>query len=246
MPVLRSGPLAAWANAHLAGRVGIDQVVDAVTGRDAAHRVESLPDGGATLLDLLTAWRRDGGPVRCALPVAGDVRGLAGPATYRSAALVAGEAVATAALGAVPDVVDYAPSSNPSAVTWQVFALEPAPADHLSVADAQYELTGAIRESASALAAAQVAQPLPGDDALHAARRAGERVNLPPGFPQRAVTLLAQAERIAAIVDLALVDPLGGAVDRIGIGDRDAALRPLATAARRARMAAYNATAGLP
>jgi hypothetical protein len=244
VPVRRSGPLAAWANACLAGRVSLDQVVDAVTARDAPHVVVGLPDTGGVrpLVDLLVAWRRTGGPVRCVLPEPGDVRGLAGPAAFRTAALEAGEAVGTAELGAVPHVVDHAPSSSPTSVTWQVFVLEPAPVDHQSVPDAQYELTTAVRESAAALAAAQVAQPLPDDAALHEARRAGERVNLPPGFPQQAVTLLAQAERVGAIVDLARADALGGAVDRYGVHSRDDALRPLALAARRARVVAYNAT----
>ena len=38
-----------------------------------------------------------------------------------------------------------------------------------------------------------------------------------------------------------LDDPLGGAVDQHGIAARAAALRPLATAVRRARVAAFNA-----
>ena len=80
-------------------------------------------------------------------------------------------------------------------------------------------------------------------DPLHEARRAGERLNLPPGFPARAVALVAQAERLQAVLDLALADPIGGAVDRAGIAARTAALRPLATAVRRARVAGYNALA---
>jgi hypothetical protein len=242
----RSGPLAAWTNAWLAGRVSIDQVVDAVTGRDARHAVTGLPDGptAGALTDLLISWRRDGGPVRCVLPEPGDVRGLAGPADHRAAALTAGESVGTARLGAVPHVVVHAPSSNPTSVTWQVFVLAAVPDDPQSVPDAQFELTAAIRGSAAELAQAQVTQALPGDaDALHDARRAGERLNLPPGHPQRAVSLLAQSQRVDAVVRLARLDPLGGAVDRTGARSRDEALRPLALVVRRARVVAYNAIA---
>jgi hypothetical protein len=245
--VVRSGPLAAWAAAFFAGRVSVDQAADAVAGDDAPHQVGGLPAYDAELVPLrevLVAWRRGGASVRAVLPVAGDVRGLPGPAEFRSAALEHGEAVVGAGLGVVPDVVDYSPSSAPTTVLWQAFETEPAPVDHLSVADAQYELTTVIRESASALSAADVAGWVDDiADTLHDARRAGERLNLPPGFPPRAVALLAQAERLQAVLDLAFSDPTGGAIDRTGIAARTAALRPLATAVRRARIAGYNAEA---
>jgi catechol 2,3-dioxygenase-like lactoylglutathione lyase family enzyme len=244
---LRSGPLAAWAAAFFAGRVSIDQAADAVAGTDAPHQVGGLPAYDVELVPLrevLVLWRRAGGGVRCVLPVAGDVRGLPGPAPFRSAALERGEAVVGGGLGVVPTVIDYAPSSAPSTVLWQAFATEPAPRDDLSINDAQYELTTAIRESASALSAADVAGWVDDiADTLHDARHAGERLNLPPTFPARAVALLAQAERLQAVLDLAFADPSGGAVDRTGIAARADALRPLATAVRRARMAGYNAEA---
>jgi hypothetical protein len=245
---VRSGPLAAWAAAFFAGRVSVDQAADAVTGRDAPHQVGGLPAFDyelAPLREVLIAWRRRGGAVRVVLPVAGDVRGLPGPAAFRSAALEQGEAVAGPGLGVVPERIDYSPSSAPPTVLWQAFEIEPAPIDHISLADAQYDLTTAIRESASALSAADVAGWMDDiADTLHDARRAGERLNLPPGFPPRAVALLAQAERLQAVLDLAFTDPTGGAIDRTGIAARTAALRPLATAVRRARVAGYNAEAG--
>lgn len=247
MSVTRSGPLASWSNALFAGQVTIDQVIDAVTGRDAPHGVGNLPGCDADpvpLRDLLTVWRRAAAPVRAVLPVAGDVRGLAGPAAFRSAALDVREAAAAAGIGVVPHIVDFAPSSAPTTVLWNAFAIDPAPMDHQSVEDAQYELSTAIRDSATALAAADVARWMADiADALTDARRAGERLNLPPGFPPRAVALLAQAERLRAVLDLALADPVGGAVDCVGIAARDAALRPLALAVRRARVAGYNAGA---
>jgi hypothetical protein len=241
------GPLAAWSAAFFAGRVSIDQVVDAVTGPDAPHQVGGLAAFDVELVPLrevLVAWRRTGGSVRAVFPVAGDVRGLPGPAQFRSAALEHGQAVVGRRLAVVPDVIDYAPSSAPSTVLWQAFDTEPAPVDHQSLADAQYDLTTAIRESASALSAADVAGWIDDiADTLHDARHAGERLNLPPGFPSRAVTLVAQAERLQAVLDLAFGDPTGGAIDRTGIAARTEALRPLAVAVRRARVAGYNAEA---
>ena len=247
MSGVRSGPLAAWAAAFFAGRVSVDQAADAVTGGDAPHQVGGLPAFDFELVPLrevLIAWRRTGGSVRVVLPVAGDVRGLPGPAAFRSAALDYGEAVAGPGLGVVPESIDYSPSSAPPTVLWRAFETEPTPIDHLSLADAQYDLTTAIRDSASALSAADVAGWVDDiADTLHDARRAGERLNLPPGFPPRAVALLAQAERLQAVLDLAFGDPTGGAIDRTGIAARTSALAPLATAVRRARVAGYNAEA---
>jgi len=242
--VLRSGVLAAWSAAFFAGRVSLDQVVDAVTADDAPHRVSGGADDGAPLHEVLATWRRGCGSVRLVLPVAGDVRGVPGPAAFKAAALEQGEGVVGPGLGIVPEVVDYYPSSAPPTVTWQAFELEPAPADFVAVADAQYELTTAIRETATALFAADVAGGVDDiADALQDARRAGEHLHLPPGFPARAIGLLAQAERLQAVLDLAFADPAGGAVDRMGMAARTSALRPLATAVRRARLAGYNADA---
>jgi len=176
------------------------------------------------------------------LPVAGDVRGLPGPAQFRSCALDAGEAVVGGGLGLVPDVVERYPSSVPATVVWQAHTVDDPPPDPLSVAEAQHDLTEAIREAATALSAADVAGWIDDvGDALADARRAGERLDLPPGFPSPAVRLLAQAERLHAVLGLAALDPAGGAIDRDGIAARTDALRSLATAVRRARLAAYNA-----
>lgn len=250
MTRLRSGPLAAWASAWLAGQAASDEVLRAVALGDAPHQVGGLGAFDAELVPLsevLIGWRRAGGPVRLVLPVAGDVRGLPGPAEFRSAALEAGEAVHGGGVGLVPQVIDHAPSSAPTTVLWQAFQTDPAPPDYLSVPDAQHDLTTAIRESATALSAADVAGWM--DDIaeeLHDARRAGERLNLPPGHPPRAVALVAQAERLQAVLDLAAQDPTGGAIDRTGIAARIESLRPLGVAVRRARLAGYNALADGP
>lgn len=245
--VARSGPLAAWTCSWLLGQVSLDQVVDAVTATDAPHRVAGLDVFGlepVSLRDLLIAWRRAGAPVRLHLPVPGDVRGVPAPEEFRAAALDAGEAVSGGGVGVVPEITEYFPSSAPTTVEWQAVTVGPPPPDHLDVADAQYELTTAVRECASALAAADVASSRDRiGSALTDARRAGERLNLPPGFPPRAVAMVAQSERLQAVLDLALSDPAGGAVDRFGMSARSSALRPLAAAVRRARICAYNALA---
>jgi hypothetical protein len=245
---LRSGPLAAWTSAWLAGAAASDEVLRATIGHDAAHHVQGLPDAdeqAVPLSEALIAWRRAARAVRVVLPVAGDVRGLPGPADFRSAALEAGEAVHGGGIGLVPEIVDNPLSSAPTTVFWRAFAVEDPPPDVLSVPEAQHDLTEAIRESASALSAADVANWMDDvSEALSDARRAGERVNLPPGYPPPGVHLVAQAERMQAVLEIAALNPMGGAIDRAGIAARTNALRPLATAVRRARLAGYNALAG--
>ncbi len=247
MSRLRSGPLAAWTSSWLAGDASSDEVLRATAGADAPHQVSGLAefDGEwVPLSEALIRWRRAGETVRLVLPVAGDVRGVPGPSEFRTAALEVGEAVHGGGLGLVPHVVEHAPSSAPPSVVWQAYHVDPAPPDFLAVSDAQHDLTIAIRDCASALSAADVAGGAEGvADDLGDARRAGERLNLPSGFPPRAVALLAQAERLQAVLDLAARDPMGGAIDRAGIASRAEALRPLRLAVRRARLAGYNAGA---
>ena len=112
------------------------QVVDAVTGPDSPHTVLGLVElGEVALPDLLVSWRLAAAPVRVALPAPGDVRGLPGPVGLRAEALAAGEAVVVGVVGrpgtvAVPEIVDYSPSSRPTTVRWRVRRVESVPPDH--------------------------------------------------------------------------------------------------------------------
>lgn len=231
-------------SAWFAGDAGPDEVADAVILDDAPHAVSGIALDEVPLRDVLAMFRREGAPVRLVLPVSGDVRGVPGPADFREAALEAEEAVCAGAIGLVPEVTEYWPSSAPTTVLWHAYVIDPAPPDHVQLGDVQFELTSAIREAATALTGADVAGGAADiTDALRDARRAGEQLNLPPNFPTRAIALLAQAERMQAVLDLAADDPEGGAIDRFGMSARAAALRPLAIAVRRARLAGYNAGA---
>ena len=241
--MLVCGVLAAWTSAWLAGRVGPDDVVDAVTGDDLPHQVVGTAElDFVPIAALLVEWRRRGGPVRAVVPAPGDVRGVPGPPVFRSAALDTGQAAFGGGLGVVPEVIEHGPSSAPPTVLWHAFEVESAPADFIQLGDAQYELGAAIRDCAGDLTRSGVAGASADiGDALHDARRAGERLVLPPGFPARAVAILAQAERLSAVLDLAAADPAGGAIDTGGVRARREALRPLEIAVRRARLAGYNA-----
>lgn len=239
----RSATLAAWARAWVDGQASADDLIAAVTGSDPPHEVVAA-DG--TLLgglgEALRALRASGGPIRVVLPVPGDLRGLPAGEPFRSSAGAAGEAVVAPGLGLVPEEINYFPSSAPPSMRWYLHPVDSAAEDYVSVSDAQHDLAIAIRACTTALTAADVAGSR--DDlltALGSARHAGEHLALPPGHPQRAVALIAQAERLHAVLELALLDPAGGAVDRFEMAARDASLRPLATAVRRARLAGYNA-----
>jgi hypothetical protein len=242
---VRSGVLAAWTSAWLAGEAAYDDVVARVTGDDEPHRVTGLPgvEGEKPLGWVLPVLReRSADGVRAVLPAAGDPRGLPGPGPFTTAALAAGEAVVGRGLGLVPRITEHGSVADRTCtVLWTAYELvEPAP-DPLTVPEAEHDLTAATRDAASALAALDVASWRPeGADELARMRR-GVTPELPPGHDGRAVRLLASADRLAAVLDLARADAPGGAVTGAEARARDDALRPLAAAVRRARQAAYNA-----
>src|SRR3954468_1947614 len=96
LPEPRSGRLASWGNALIAGLVSPDDAVLAIVGDDAVHRVEGLPGEpapvGLTLaLGRLRALGVTG--LRIALPTPGHPLGLSGPPEFNARALEAGEAV---------------------------------------------------------------------------------------------------------------------------------------------------------
>ena len=78
----RSGRLAAWGNALLAGLVSPDDAAAAIVEDDASHRVEGLPGepgpvGLTFALGRLRALGTSG--LRVALPAPGHPLGLSGP-----------------------------------------------------------------------------------------------------------------------------------------------------------------------
>jgi hypothetical protein len=260
MSRVRSGLLAAWASAWLVGRASFDDVIDAVTGSDEPHRVvglagpDQLPGGpddpsggpGVPLGWLLTALRDRGATeVRLVLPVPGDPRGLPEPGPFNTAAVAANEAVLARGLGAVPTLIRHgsAVGSATTSVRWTVHQVgEPAP-DPLTVPEAEHDLSAALREATAALVEVDAASwhPDAAERAAWARRHASPR--LPASWPARAVRLLVQADRLAEVLRLADADAPGGAVTAGQARARDEALRPLRTAVRRARLAAYNAGA---
>lgn len=264
---LRSGRFVAWGNAVLAGLVSPDTAADRICGRDRPHRVFGLscspgtlatlrPAGGsgadpepegASLPVMLAALRSTGATgLRIALPVPGDPLGLPGPAEFNALALEAGEAVlvdGAQACGLVPELMPADPDGpDGETVRWQAHpVLGRLALDVPSLAEAERELAETLREVTEALAAADIARWRPeAAERIGAIRDSAGAEGLAPGYPGRAHRVLALAQRLAAITELAVEDP-GAAVSAGSIAARAEDLRPLARAARRAQVAAFNA-----
>ncbi|HEY2041141.1 MAG TPA: hypothetical protein VGH11_00600 [Jatrophihabitans sp.] len=245
MSYRRCAQLAAWGSAWLAGSVSFDDVLEAVI-LDARHRpgvgfsAGTPSPVGAVLADWKQAGTRT---LRVVLPRPGDVRGLAGPLAFREAALAAGEAVYGERFAVTIEVGPETPSSAGREVYWHRADVEEPMLDVISLADAEHDLTEAIRNTASLFAQRGATSWLSDiAPALSDARRAGERLNLPASHPPRGVRLVAQAERLSAV--LAVVDAdQTGEVTAGAMADRSTALAPLRIAVRRALLAGYNAAA---
>ncbi|WP_129309882.1 hypothetical protein [Streptomyces sp. L2] len=248
----RSGRLAAWGNALLAGLVSPDDAVLAIVGEDAVHRVEGLPGESAQVglslaLGRLRALGATG--LRVALPAPGHPLGLSGPPPFNARALEAEEAVVCfgAAFGLVPEVYEAGPEGDVHVeVVWHCLPVREAPpADVPSLGEAERELAEALREATEVLSKLDVAGSGPVAEAAIDAYRAraergrGEEV-LAPGYPPRAVRVLELAQRVGLLVSLAYGNGHGGAVSSAEMAARAEALRPVERTARRAQVAAYN------
>ncbi|WP_028644227.1 hypothetical protein [Nocardioides sp. URHA0020] len=225
--------LAWWGTAWLRGHVVTDLVVDAVLADDATHAVAGLPgtDRTETLVVALGRLRAAGvSGLGAAFPTEGDPVGLGGPAAFNADALEAGEAVVAAEAG-----LGLVPHRTGAAVTWTTYAASRRQLPDVGEADRQ--LRSALVESANSLARLDVARWRPdvADELLNLRHRAG--ILAPAGVPERCVDLAGRGLQAMGIVELALEDD-GGAVSASEILAREAALRPLARAGRRALVAA--------
>ncbi|MEU3201715.1 hypothetical protein [Streptomyces sp. NPDC006996] len=260
----RSGRLAAWGNALLAGLVSPDDAVLAIVGEDAVHRVTGLPGESAPVGLTLALGRLRAlgvGGLRVALPAPGHPLGLSGPPEFNARALEAEEAVVCsgAALGLVPEVYEAGPDGDVHVeVVWHCLPVREAPpADVPSLGEAERELTEALREATEVLTRLDVAGSGPVAEAAieaYRARVSGAGVSsasasgagsrgvevLAPGYPPRAVRVLALAQRVGVLVSLAEGVGHGGAVSASEMSARAGALRPVERTARRALVAAYN------
>ncbi|MFJ3281706.1 hypothetical protein [Streptomyces halstedii] len=247
----RSGRLAAWGNALLAGLVAPDDAAQAIVGQDAVHRVEGVPgEAGPVGLTLALGRLRALGATgfRVALPVPGHPLGLSGPPDFNARALDAQEAVVVfgAPYGLVPEVGEAGPEGDVHVeVVWHFLPVREAPpADVPSLGEAERELAEALRDATVVLSRLDVAASGPVAEAAvdaYRARAEPGRDILAPGYPPRAVRVLELAQRVGLLVAVAHGYGHGGAVSASEIAARSEALRPVERVARRAQVAAYNA-----
>ncbi len=237
----RSARLVVWTNAWLTGQVPLDDVLGAVRGDDEPHSV--VTHGG--LAPALGALRGRGlTAMRLALPVAGDPLGLAGPVGTVQAGVLAGEAAVAQGAGEclVPTVTPFGPPGDIGhLVEWRGYPAETDGIDGISLAVAERELKEALLEAATVLAAADVAVWRPETGAALAAIRSGTGAQpLPSPYPTRAQSVLAQASRLTAVLQIAERDHEDSITARAA-DTRRAALAPVRRTARRALVAACNA-----
>lgn len=247
----RSATLAAWVRSWRAGLISVDDAIARVVDGRAEHVVDRAPGSPDVVVlgPALTALARTHpDAVRLVLPAPGDPRGLPGPGPLCTAALAAGEAVLCPPVGLVPEATRHLSGSGDAweVVRWRV---HPVPAGTAGLPDpgedldtAAHGLLAALHDTTDVLHRLDIGRSTPAmGAALAALRRGVGGPALPPGYGSRSRQLLARATTVAAIVALAATDAPGGAATAGEAAERDTALRPLAAAARRARMAAVNA-----
>lgn len=238
-----AGRFAVWATTWLSGRTSYDEALDALLADQTAHRVTGLPGSTETvpLGWALTALRGLGERrFRLVLPVPGDVRGVPAAPGLVTAALEAGQVAVGERLALVPE------SAGPEVVQWTAFSLDgvpplPPPVE-ASLHRVSAELDLAVADAARTLAGLDLARWHPEVPALLAGlAKPADGPPLPADHEPLAVSVLSRAQRLATVLDLAMADAPGGAVNHRQAAARDVALRPVADAVREAVVAAYNA-----
>jgi hypothetical protein len=236
-----AGRFAVWATAWLTGRASYDDALDALTG-ETAHRVAGLPgsDEAVPLGWALTALRGlDERRFRLVLPVPGDVRGLPAVPGLAPLALESGQAAVGTRLALVPEAL------GPEVVQWTAFPLDGAPPVAPPVEGSLRALSGsldlAVGDAARTLAGLDLARWHPEVPALLAGLgKTAPAPALPADHDPLAVSVLGRAQRLAAVLDLAMADAPGAAVTHAQADRGDEALRPLSGAVREAVAAAFN------
>jgi hypothetical protein len=246
--VRRSARFVSWVRAWRAGLVPYDEVAGEIAG-DEEHLAADVPGTWTDVplpeaLSALSKLHPD--DIRLVLPAPGDPRGLPGPGPFTGAALLTGEGVVAQTLGLVPEVRTHTSGSGDTfeTVLWRFYQLPtaPRPFDETSAAEAEAELSATLMSTTTALTKLDVAQWRPElAGALQALRRPDNSTDLPAGYDARARRLYARASVLDRVLALAELSAPGGAINGYEAQQRDAALRPLTQACRRALVAACNA-----
>lgn len=232
-----SARLACWLNAWLCGRQPADDVIAAITTGGPAEFIwvdEAVLTPALLLLEL-RRWGAD--RVSVALPVPGNLVGLAGPAEFNADALESGQAVVLHGAG-----VGFVPVTTSTSTRW-LGAVAHAPSYLPDLAEADRELRVCLRDVADSLAALEVAawRPDIGDALMNSRLPTPSTSSLPFGSA-RAAAVAHSALRALSISDLASNDE-GGALTAAAAAGRRSLLRLLDRAARAALATACSSIA---
>lgn len=206
---MRLGP---WLSACLRGRIGPDDMAEAVRGPDPRHLVEW--HGSIHELIELPKLVGPGSAVRVCLVAPGDLGVLTGPASFNAEALGAGGALQAG------NGVALVPEYDARTLIWR--RRDCLAWQHLDQREASRDLRRELTLAASAVADSGLAREVPEipDLLLNAEHRPSPP--LPPGF---------DSERMA-LLDRALL-----ALEMVALAPHHPALASLSRAARRAASA---------
>jgi hypothetical protein len=265
--------LSVWANAWVGGHAAPDDVLDALMAWAPCHSVTAYdavaagrtglpwPDlDGAGAMSLLQTVRAAAGrraadnppgpPISVALPVPGDVRGLAAGTQFAADAVAVGEAVLICGpdgetIGVVPsfDFDDDADPAQAYSLAWSVYAIPPQPpVDHPELGDAEYTLRTAVRSATDALRGLELAGGTENPRALvEEVLEATSHHRAPDHAPERAMRVLATAAHVDAIISVSGgLTPVGAQSSSEALV-ADGVLRPLVAVVRAARATAISA-----
>lgn len=232
MSVLPAGAaLTSWANAWLRGAVSFDAAVDALADAGIAT-VRGLPDnaGVVPIGWALTELRTHDERVWLVLPAPGDIRGVPPMPGLAAVAVQAGQLVRGSRLALTPDPD---PSAESGWLAWDLRELSviPAPAEQLTLAQAAGTLRMATVQASDLLGDLDVARWNPAAAEL-LRRPDGRRLPLPPDHDREAALLVARAQALLGILDLAGADAPGAALSASAAASREAALAPLRVVVR--------------
>ncbi|KAA0023592.1 hypothetical protein [Antrihabitans cavernicola] len=257
-----SATLAVWVRSWLTGDSSPDDVIDAlhewapihvvraadpaIAGRTGLSWPEPESAGATTLLKAIRdAATPPDSTIRLVLPAPGDVRGLPIGTDFAGAAIEAGEGVIIGTPG--HNGSGLVPHLTGAAMLWTVHGVELSPdtGERQGLGEAEYAMREAVRDAAETLGVLQRVSVGGGGDA----RRSIEseladlaRHRYPPELSARAQRVLDSADRVAAILTVAEREPATASVSASGAAASEDLLRPLWSAVRSARLAAYAST----